>query len=336
MSKKYSIVGIGNAIVDLLCFVEDKFLQEHNLTKGGMFLVDENNAAKFSSLEYNKISSGGSVANSIASLAMFDCKTAFIGKVGNDKSGEIFFEDLKKMGSNFYCKNKAKSGSTAKSFVLITPDGERTMCTYLGCASQIESEIDEDVIKDSKVLYIEGYLWDEEKTILAIRNAITIAKDNNVKVAFSLSDAFCVTRHKADFRGLAENIDIMFANETEISVLIGEDFSDNNYKKVVDYINHFNSNLIIAMTVQEKGSVIFEGTKNIHQVPTTKIDKVVDSTGAGDAFAAGFLYGIDSGLNLEQSAEFGNVLAGRIILQVGARLISKQDFIIPNNFGPKK
>jgi sugar/nucleoside kinase (ribokinase family) len=272
-----------------------------------------------SHLKHEKITSGGSVANSIATLAMLESKTALIGKVGKDKFGDIFSDDLKKINCEFFCKHKEKSGSTAQSFVLITPDGERTMCTYLGLASKIESEIDENIIKDAEVLYLEGYLWDEPETIAALREAIEIAKDNDVKVAFTLSDAFCVERHKSDFLNMMASFDILFANEIEMKVLIGEDFAVNNYQKVKEVIGYRNPQLVVAMTMSQKGAVVFSG-QNQHHVPTTKIDKLIDTTGAGDAFAAGFLYGIDNDLTVKQSASLGNVFAGGVITQVGARL----------------
>ncbi|MES2677946.1 MAG: adenosine kinase [Pseudomonadota bacterium] len=319
MNKKYNIVGIGNAIVDNICLVEEKFLAEHNLTKGGMFLIDETNAAKLSHLKHQKISSGGSVANSIATLAMLESKTALIGKVGKDKFGDIFFDDLKKIGCEFFCKHKEKSGSTAQSFVLITPDGERTMCTYLGLASKIADEIDENIIKDAEVLYLEGYLWDEPETIAALRQAIEIAVDNEVKIAFSLSDAFCVERHQSEFLEIAQHLDILFANETEMSVLVGSDFAANNYQKVKEVITHRHPKLVVAMTMGEKGAMIFRNDKS-HHIATQKVEKVIDTTGAGDAFAAGFLYGIDNGLSLQEAAALGNLLAGGVIVQIGARL----------------
>ena len=327
MSKKYHIVGIGNSIVDITCLVEDSFLLEYSLTKGGMFLIDDVQAKKLSHLKYQKISSGGSVANTIASLSMSKSRTAFIGKIGQDKFGDIFFDDLKKIGCDFYCKNKEKSGSTAKSFVLITPDGERTMCTYLGLASKIANEIDESVIKDSEILYLEGYLWDAPETIKALRSAIAIAKNNDIKVAFTLSDAFCVERHHEDFLKSFTNFDILFANEMEMSVLIGKDFSDNNYRKVKDIIDHLNPNLIIAMTLGENGAVIFEGT-TIHHISTKKSKKVLDTTGAGDSFAAGFLYGIGNNFSLTKSAKLGNAFAGAVISQVGARLDQEKLFAL--------
>jgi sugar/nucleoside kinase (ribokinase family) len=323
MSKKYNIVGIGNAIVDTICLVEDGFLAEHNLTKGGMFLIDEANTAILSHLKHEKITSGGSVANSIATLAMLECKTALIGKVGKDKFGDIFFDDLKKINCDFSCKHKKKSGSTAQSFVLITPDGERTMCTYLGLASKIADEIDENLIKDAKVLYLEGYLWDEPETIAALRDAIYIAKENDVKVAFTLSDAFCVERHKSDFLNMVASFDILFANEVEMKVLIGEDFAANNYRRVKEELGYRNPQLKVAMTISDKGSIVFEG-QNHHHIPTAQVEKVIDTTGAGDAFAAGFLYGIDNDLTLQESASLGNVFAGGVISKVGARLDKEQ------------
>jgi sugar/nucleoside kinase (ribokinase family) len=319
MAKRYNIVGIGNAIVDTVCLVEEAFITQHNLTKGGMFLIDEANAAMLSHLKHEKINSGGSVANSIATLAMLECKTALIGKVGKDKFGDIFFNDLKKINCDFICKHKEKSGSTAQSFVLITPDGERTMCTYLGLASKIENEIDESLIKDAQILYLEGYLWDEPETIAALRQAIEIAKDNDVKVAFSLSDAFCVERHKSDFLNMTANFDILFANETEMKVLIGDNFAENDYQKTKEILFHYNPELIVAMTASQNGAVIF-ATQGYHRISTTKAEKVIDTTGAGDAFAAGFLYGFNNDLNLQESAALGNLFAGKVISKVGARL----------------
>ena len=181
MSKKYAVTGIGNAIVDVITFVKDAFLDQNALFKGSMTLIEANEAEKLSKLEYKKISSGGSVANSISSLAGTGIKTAFIGKVGSGKFGEIFSTELQKSHIDFFCRNKSSENSTAKSFVLISPDGQRTMATYLGNASDINDEIDEQVIKDSEILYLEGYLWDKPQTIDALKNAIKVAKNNATK-----------------------------------------------------------------------------------------------------------------------------------------------------------
>ncbi|MFT6105884.1 MAG: sugar/nucleoside kinase (ribokinase family) [Rickettsiales bacterium] len=319
MEKKYNIVGIGNAVVDTICLVEDHILPDYNLTKGGMFLIDEENAKRLEPLKYEEIKSGGSVANSIATMTMLGSKTALIGKVGKDKFGDIFVEDLKYIGCDFLCKKKAKSGSTARSYVLVTPDGERTMCTYLGLASQINDEIDDEAIADSKILYLEGYLWDEHETIMALRHAIQVAKDSKTKVAFSLSDAFCVERHHSGFLNMFNDIDILFSNEVEMEFLIGKDFAQNDYQKVKCEIMARNPEIIIAMTMGERGVMIFSG-EDLHNIPTEKCEKVVDTTGAGDSFAAGFLYGISNGFSAQEAAMLGNVIAGGVISKVGARL----------------
>ncbi|MCE3254600.1 MAG: pfkB family carbohydrate kinase [Rickettsiaceae bacterium] len=324
MDKSYDIVGIGNAIIDIVCLVEESFLAEHNLTKGGMFLIGEADAQKLSHLKHQKIASGGSVANSIASLSMLGSRAALIGKTGRDKFGDIFFDDLKKIGCDFFCRHKEKDGATAKSFILVTPDGERTMCTYLGLASKIADEIDEKLIKNSKILYLEGYLWDEPETIAALRSAISIAKNNNVKTAFSLSDAFCVERHQAEFLEIIAQLDVLFANEMEMKLLVGENFADDDYKKVKEMIGRINSNLVLALTLGERGAIIFDGTKTVNQVNAMKVEKVADTTGAGDAFAAGFLFGMNKDIGLEKSAALGNNLAAEVIGQIGARIDQKR------------
>ncbi|MFT6331856.1 MAG: sugar/nucleoside kinase (ribokinase family) [Lentimonas sp.] len=319
MEKKYNVIAIGNAIVDTICRVEEDFLVKYNLTKGGMFLIDEENVKRLEEINHDKISSGGSAANTVATLAMLEVKTALIGKVGKGKSGDIFAKDLEEIGCDFICTKKGKSGTTAKSYVLITPDGERTMCTYLGEASNIQDEINDKLIASSEILYIEGYLWDEHDPIVALRHAISVAKDEEVKVAFSLSDAFCVERHQSSFLEMMPKFDILFANEVEIEVLIGKDFAENNFQKVKDVLGYRNPNLILAITRGEKGSIIFKGNE-FFEVPTQKVEKIVDTTGAGDSFAAGFLYGIINEMELPEAAMVGNILGTGVINDIGARL----------------
>lgn len=319
MTKKYNVIGIGNAIVDLMCFVPDQFLKDHALTKSGMFLIDKVRADALSKLKHEKISSGGSVANTIATLSMLGKKTALIGKCGADEFGDLFTHGLKEINCDFICQNKEPDGATAKSFVLITPDGERTMSTYLGNASNIADEINEEAISNAEILYIEGYLWDQPETIAALLKAIKFAKNHNVRVAFTLSDAFCVARHKADFLNLLPDLSILFSNEAEMKLLIGDDFAHDNYKKLVEIVSKKNPNLIVVITGSEKGAVIFNGSE-VEIVATTKAQKVIDATGAGDAFAAGFLFGITNKIGLNESANLGNKIAGRVITKVGARL----------------
>jgi len=320
MTKKYSVTGIGNAIIDIIILAEDSLLEEVGLVKSSMTLIDRDQTYKLLNLKYEKIRSGGSVANSIAALADFKTKTAFIGKVGRGKYGKAFSDDLAKINIDFYCKNKTEFGSTARSFVFVTPDGHRTMATYLGKASNIDDEINQQVIADSEILYLEGYLWDKDNTKVtsALKESIKIAKKNNTRIAFTLSDSFCVTRHKEDFLNLINDLDILFANEAEIKSLFSTD--EINFKQIKE-LSKNNSNLIIVITRGEKGAIIFDNqnNQNFYEIPTKSIDKVVDTTGAGDCFAAGFLYGLTQNYSLEKSAKIGNLFAGTIIKKLGAR-----------------
>ena len=307
MTKK--ILAIGNAIVDILSKTEEGFLEENNLIKGSMSLIDDDTANKLASIHAEKISSGGSAGNTIATLAQLGSKAAFIGKVGNDEFGSKFISEIEKTGTEFV-SNKNHTDPSAKSFILVTPDAQRTMCTFLGCASQItESDIDPNIFKDTSILYLEGYLWDAPSTINALKKAIRLAKENGVKVAFSLSDSFCVSRHKNDFLELIKNdLDILFANEAE-----SQEISDNFAKLVSE-----NDRLTAIVTKSEKGCDIFSAGNNF-SLPTQEVTQLIDTTGAGDAFAAGLLYSINNGFDLKKSATLANVIAGKIIQKFGAR-----------------
>ena len=313
------IIGIGNAIVDVVCKIDEKFLEENFLIKGSMSLIDENMAQKLSELSAEKISSGGSVANSISAIAQLGNKASFIGKVALDDFGRKFIAEIEKTGIDFVAKRFATSTS-AKSFILVTPDAQRTMCTFLGCASEIAAEdINEEAFKGASILYLEGYLWDREETILALKKAISLAKKNNVKIAFTLSDLFCVARHKADFIDLITNdLDILFANENEIKELLElQNIEENNFQKIKDFFA-LNKKLLAAVTRSEKGCVIFSH-QNYTELTAEKITQLVDTTGAGDCFAAGFLFGVNNNLSLEKSGSLGNRLAAKIIQKFGAR-----------------
>lgn len=316
-NKKYAVTGIGNAIVDVLIMTEDSFLEQNALYKGSMTLISEGEADKLSALKYEKIISGGSVANSISSVASFGVKTAFIGKISDDEYGKIFSEELQKSGIDFFCHNKSTESSTAKSFILVSPDGQRTMATYLGCASNINDEIDQNIIADSEILYLEGYLWDKENTISALKNAIQIARNNQTLVAFTLSDPFCVARHKTEFLELAKDLDILFSNQIEIEALLDMDKIDN--EKIAKF--SMDNNLILIVTTSGEGAMVFDGKNsgNMKQVATDKIDSPIDTTGAGDCFAAGFLCGYIKQYSLEKCATIGNRFAGKIITKIGAR-----------------
>ncbi|MBM3579325.1 MAG: adenosine kinase [Alphaproteobacteria bacterium] len=319
MTKK--IIGIGNAIVDILCRVDDNFLREHNLIKGSMSLINEKTAETLSKLHVAQITSGGSVANTIATLGQLTCNSQFIGKVGSDEFGKKFIEEFEKSGAKFIGENSYNKIS-AKSFILITPDAQRTMCTYLGCASQINThDIEDQNFKDADYLYLEGYLWDDAETIEALQKAIQIAKKRDVKVAFSLSDSFCVTRHRQDFIDLVlNNLDILFANEREALELVSEQkFST---EKLHEFFSA-NPNLTAIVTRSATGCTIFD-CGSILEVPTEKVTNLIDTTGAGDAFAAGVFYGLVNDFDLEKSARYGNLLASKIIQKFGARFEKKE------------
>jgi len=314
VTKKIKIIGIGNAIVDILCKVDDQFLEQNSLFKNSMSLIDDVDAKKFSQLKSEKITCGGSAGNTIAALAELGNQTGFIGKVGEDDFGKKFISEIEKTGTKFL-SYKNHQDLSAQSFILVTPDAHRTMCTYLGCASQItKDDIDEEYFKDASILYLEGYLWDAPETILTLKKAIFYAKKYQVKIAFSLSDSFCVLRHKEEFLDLIQNdLDILFANETEALELAP------NYKEIFQY----NPNLIAVITKSEKGCEVITATKNFSKA-AEKIEKLVDTTGAGDAFAAGFLHGFNKDSDLEKCATLGNILAAKIIQKFGARFESDE------------
>ncbi len=303
------IIAIGNAIVDVICKVEDSFLEQKGLIKNSMSLIENDLVKELSALKVEKITSGGSAGNTTAALAQLGVPTTFIGKVGNDIFGQKFIEELQKTGVDFF-SNKNHKKPTARSFVLLTPDAQRTMCTFLGCASEIEDfDIDEKIFTNAEILYLEGYLWDKPPTILALKKAISFAKKNGVKVAFSLSDSFCVARHKKDFLHLIENqIDILFANEAE-ALELSKNFSELFLK---------NKNLISVVTKGGNGCEVFANEKSF-TIPAKKVEKLIDTTGAGDIFAAGFLYGFINQFPLEKSAESANFFASKIIQKFGAR-----------------
>lgn len=317
MSNK--ITAIGNAITDIVCEVDDKFLEENLLIKGSMSLIDLRMADKLSALKSVKITSGGSASNTVAAISQLGAKSSLIGKVALDNFGRKFIDEIQKTGVKFTSK-RFSHASSAKSFILVTPDAQRTMCTFLGCASEIfEEDIDEEAIKNSEILYLEGYLWDQDTTIEALKKAITLAKKHSVKIAFTLSDFFCVSRHKDDFIELIKNdLDILFANEAEMQELLDiKDIEGGNFTNLHDFFAQ-NPKLIAAVTRSEKGCVIFENN-NHTEVKAEQINELVDTTGAGDCFAAGFLFGIDQNYPLEKAAWLGNSLASKIIQKFGAR-----------------
>lgn len=340
VNKKYFVTGIGNAVVDILAFVDDSLLKKNKFAKGSSSLIDRKEAPKltdFQSIKYEKIHSGGSVANSICTLASLNknIKTAFIGRVGDDKYGKIFDEDLKRSNVYFHSKNRTHSGLTAKSFILITPDGKRTMRTFLESASDIGDEIeisvaDKVLIANSSILYLEGYLWDKVDIIRYLRDAINVAISNQTIVALNLSDSSCAKRHRNDFLRLLTSIDIIFSNENEIKSLMNVDAI--NLKEVSNLLRLGNTTLV--MTLNDKGAIIFDRDNFYEITSTNKITNPLDMTGARDCFIAGFLYGLTKNYSLKRSAEIGNIIASNIIQKLGARFEEYEIEKLVNLFNP--
>jgi len=306
------ILGIGNAIVDVICKVEDNFITDNGLTKSTMKLVDEVEFKKLlSSLKIEETVSGGSVANSIVGLSQLGNKVGFIGKVNEDDLGEKYEEGLKKENVEYFYSKKKEELPTGTCLILITPDSERTMCTFLGIAGKInENDVDVSAVKNSEITFLEGYLWDEGDPKKAFNKAI----ENSNKAAMSLSDLFCVERHKPHFLDLVKNkLDIIFANEQEALSLI----DTKNFDEVISFSKQLEK--IIVITRGEKGSIAIQKNEVV-ECNSKKDLKIVDLTGAGDLFAAGFLHGHVNNLSLKESLEKGTEMSSKIIQKIGARL----------------
>lgn len=311
----YDVVGIGNAIVDVMAKVGEGFLKERNLQKGEMTLVDAHEAGKiYTDIVPEREVSGGSAANTVAGLASLGGAPAFIGKVHDDELGQEFSRDIGAAGVDFFTKPLNEGPVTGRSIVLVTPDAERSMFTYLGAATMLSvDDIDEDIIKSTRIVYLEGYLWDEENAKQAMLKACRLAHQHNKKVAFSLSDKSCIDRHRQEFKDLIHDyVDILFGNEEEIKSLCQEE----NFYKTLDKIK--TEVEIAAITRSSKGSVVVNGrTKTF--VEAEIVENVVDTTGAGDLYAAGFLYGYTQGRTLGTCAMIGGIAAAEIISHYGAR-----------------
>jgi len=306
------ILGIGNAIVDVICKVENSFLTDNKLTKSTMKLVDEAEFKKLlSSLKIEETVSGGSVANSIVGLSQLGNKVGFIGKVNEDDLGNKYEQGLKKEKVEYFYSKKKEELPTGTCLILITPDSERTMCTFLGTAGKInENDVDVNAVKNSEITFLEGYLWDEGDPKRAFNKAI----QNSNKVSMSLSDLFCVERHKPHFLDLVKNkLDITFANEQEITSLIDA----KNFGDVVTFGKKLEK--LIVITRGEKGATAINGDQVVESGVQKNL-KIVDLTGAGDLFAAGFLHGHVNNLSVKESLEKGTEMSSKIIQQIGARL----------------
>ena len=306
------ILGIGNAIVDVICKVEDSFLSKNNLTKSTMKLVNETEFRNLlSNLKIEETISGGSVANSIVGLSQLGSKVGFIGKVNEDELGDKYEEGLKKEKVEYFYSKKKEDLPTGTCLILITSDSERTMCTFLGIAGKInENDVDINAVKNSEITFLEGYLWDEGDPKKAFDKAI----QNSNKVAMSLSDLFCVERHKPHFLNLFKNkLNITFSNEQEILSLL----DTKNFDEVVSFAKELGK--LIVITRGEKGSIAINKNEVV-ECDIQKNIKIVDLTGAGDLFAAGFLHGHVNNLSIKESLQKGTEMSARVIQKIGARL----------------
>lgn len=315
MTKTYELTGLGNAIVDVIAKADDSFLKDYEITKGAMTLIDEARAKGL----YDAIGpahevSGGSAANTLAGFASFGGKAAFMGKVANDQLGGIFAHDMQNGGVHFTTPRLENGPETARCMIVVTPDAQRSMNTFLGASVEFsETDVDEALIADSKTIYLEGYLFDKDAAKKAYYKATAAARKSDTKVALTLSDSFCVERHRADFLKLIESeVDILFANEAEILSLFQTTSFDEAAKAIRGKCE------IAALTRSEKGSLILTAD-DAHEIKAQPIDKVIDTTGAGDQYAAGFLFGHARGMDLARCGALGSLAAAEVISHVGPR-----------------
>ena len=323
-NKNIDLIGLGNAIVDIIVNIEDKFLERNNLKKGSMNLISsEKSQLLLETCKVIKQVSGGSSANTVVSLAQLGNYVQFIGRVKNDQFGNFFSSDIKKSKTIFNTPPTNEGPSTAHSIILITPDAQRTMCTYLGASIEFEpKDIDFNIIKHSKYLYLEGYLWDSELAKNAFLEAAKIAKISNTKIILSLSDSFCVERHRESFLELIDNyVDIVFCNESELLSL----FKKDNLESCPENLSSLCE--LVVVTLGSEGSLILDKSET-KVIKPNLTGKIIDTTGAGDIYAGGFIHGLINNYSLKQCGQIASKCAGQIITQLGSRSnIDLQDLI---------
>jgi len=317
INPRFDVVAIGNAIVDVLAHTEDTFLEQHDLPKGAMILIDAARAdALYEQMGPGVEMSGGSAGNTVAGLASLGARAAYIGKVADDSLGSIFAHDIRAVGAHYTTAPLVNGAdkTTARCLILVTPDGQRTMNTYLGaCTTLGPDDIDEEVVGAGLITYVEGYLWDEPGAKKAIRKAATVARDAGRKFSLSLSDSFCVVRHREEFIDLTNGmVDVLFANEGEVKALYQTEDLDVALAQVKGHAD------VAAITRGAQGSMVVSG-ETVISVPAAPVDQVVDTTGAGDLYAAGFLRGLTSGRSLADCARMGGICAAEIINHFGGR-----------------
>jgi sugar/nucleoside kinase (ribokinase family) len=314
-TPEFDVVGIGNALVDVISSVDDAFVEAHGFPRGATTMVDLDRAESvYADLPPAQEISGGSCANTIAGLASFGAAAAFIGRVRDDQLGAVYTHDLRSLGVHFEVAPATAGPATGRCLIMVTPDAQRTQCTYLGASTFIAPEdVDPGLVAHGQVTYLEGYLWDQPSAKDAIRKAAAAARDADRRVALTLSDPFCVDRHRAEFRVLVEReIDVLFANEAEICSLYEVD----DFDVALQHVRR--DCQIAALTRSELGSVVVAGDE-VHVVDAFPVDRLVDTTGAGDQYAAGFLYGLTRGLDLDTCGRLGSAAAAEVISHFGAR-----------------
>jgi len=315
MTQAYDVTGIGNAIVDVLAHATDDFVHRKGLAKGSMTLVDADQAEHlYEAMGPGTEISGGSAGNTMAGLASLGGRGAYVGKVKSDQLGDVFRHDIRAAGLTFDTPAASDGPPTARCLILVTPDAQRTMCTFLGACTELgPDDVHEDLVKASQVTYMEGYLWDPPEAKKAFLKAAEIAHANGRRVSLSLSDGFCVDRHRSEFRELVDHhVDILFANETEILSL----YETTDFEAAVRQVR--GKCEYVALTRSEKGSLILNGEDD-HHVDIERVGRVVDTTGAGDLYASGFLYGVTHGLSPVDSGRLGALCAAEVISHMGAR-----------------
>ncbi len=327
INHSIDVVGIGNAIVDVIIKTEDSYINKLNLNKGSMTLIDEKKAEElYKSIDGGIQSSGGSVANTLACISQLGGKAGFIGRVSNDKLGKIFTDEISKSGAIFQTPPSTQGPSTARCLIFVTPDAQRTMCTFLGASVLLDPlDLDLSLVGKAKILYLEGYLWDNPSAKKAFIKAAEVSKKSGKKVALSLSDSFCVERHRESFLNLIEEyIDILFANESEIKSLYQNLDLDFAINKIRDKCE------LIAITRGNNGSVLLSKGKKIIINPFI-LGEAIDTTGAGDLYAGGLLKGLTNGLSPHKSAMMGSICAGHIVTQLGSRSNTSLQEIVKKN-----
>jgi sugar/nucleoside kinase (ribokinase family) len=315
LDKSYDVVGIGNAIVDVLVQADDDLIDNFELTKGTMTLVDEAQAERlYASVGPGLETSGGSAANTLAGVAQLGGRAGFIGRVRNDQLGGIFSHDIRSVGARFDTPAATEGPSTARCLILVTPDAQRTMCTYLGASVGLDpADLDLEMVAQAKVLYLEGYLWDSDEAKAAFIAAAEVARAHGGEVALSLSDAFCVERHRESFQELVDgHVDILFANEMEITAL----YKANSFEEAADQVR--GRCKLAALTRSEQGSVVLNGS-GTHSIAPFQLGPLLDTTGAGDLYAAGFLHAYTQGQAVEACGRLGSLCAGQVVTQLGPR-----------------